>query len=73
MLLLFAAAAAAVACTASPDPHSLLDANRAATVLGSPPHGTRVARYAYHGQGLDGTVGATIDLDNGDFHQTQTL
>jgi hypothetical protein len=73
MLLLFAAAAAAVACTASPDPHALLDANRAATVLGSPPHGTRVARYAYHGQGLDGTVGATIDLNNGDFIETQTL
>jgi hypothetical protein len=73
MLLLFAAAAAAVACTTNPDPHALLDANRAATVLGSPPHGTRVARYAYHGQGLDGTVGATIDLNNGDFIQTQTL
>jgi PDZ domain/Aspartyl protease len=73
MFLLFAAAVATVACTASPDPHALLDANRAATVLASPPHGTRVARYAYHGQGLDGTVGATIDLGNGDFIQTQTL
>jgi hypothetical protein len=72
MLLLFAAAAA-VACTASPNPHALFDANRAATVLGSPPHGTRVTRYAYHSQGLDGTVDATIDLNFGEFTQTQTL
>ena len=74
MLLVFAVAAAAVACTVSPDPHVLLDTNRAATVLGgSPPQGTRVARYAYHGQGLDGTAVMTIDLNNGHFIETQAL
>jgi PDZ domain/Aspartyl protease len=69
-MLLFALA---VACTASPDPYALLAANRTATVSGSPTHGTRVARYAYHGQGLDGTVAAMMDLDNGYFIQTQVL
>jgi hypothetical protein len=73
MLLVFAVAAAAVACTVSPDPNVLLDTNRAATVLGSPPQGTRVARYAYHGQGLDGTAVMTSDLNNGHFIETQAL
>jgi hypothetical protein len=72
MLSLFATATA-VACTASPDPLALLKAQRAATVLRSPPHGTRVARYAYHGQGLEGVVDTKIDLDTGNFIQTHTL
>ena len=70
---LLLASAAAVACMASPDPLALLDANRAATVLRSPSHGVRVVQYAYHGQGLEGTVGATIDLKTGDFVQTQSV
>jgi hypothetical protein len=72
MLWLFAAVAA-VACAVRPDPLALLKANRAATVLGSLPHGTRVARYAYHGQGLEGVVDAKIDLDTGNFTRTQAL
>jgi PDZ domain/Aspartyl protease len=72
MLSLFALAVA-VTCASSPDPLVLLKAQRAATVLNSPPHGTRVARYAYHGQGLEGVVDTKIDLDTGNFIQTHTL
>src|ERR1700678_2495720 len=72
MFSLFATVAA-VACAVSPDPLALLKANRVATVLGSSPHGTRVARYAYHGHGLEGVVDAKIDLDTGNFTQTQAL
>ena len=72
MLWLFATVAA-VACAVSPDPLALLKANRAASVLGSTYHGTRVARYAYHGQGLEGVVDVKIDLDTGNFTQTQAL
>lgn len=72
MLSLFALTLAA-ACTSSPDPLALLKAQRAATQLRSPPHGTRIARYAYRGQGLEGAVDTKIDLDTGNFIEATTL
>jgi hypothetical protein len=74
MHLLFAAlVATAGACPSNPNPAALLDANRAATVSGSQLEGTRTVRYSYHGQGLDGEIVTTIDIDTGDFAETETL
>jgi predicted aspartyl protease len=71
LLAAFLAVSGVTGCAADPDGRALLMANRAA--MAAVAEGTRVTRYKYQAEGLEGSAVITFDLANGYYVDERTL